>query len=69
MWLMEIYNLYLKSFSLLSNILAIIVIILIIIILVNKNQIYSTYPMFIYVELAFGGHCLHFPVYTINSAI
>ena len=36
---------------------------------VNKNQIYSTYPMFIYVELAFGGHCLHFQVYTINSVI
>ena len=39
------------------------------IISVNKNQIYSTYPMFIYVELAFGGHCLHFQVYTINSVI
>ena len=36
---------------------------------VNKNQIYSTYPMLIYVELAFGGHCLHFQVYTINSVI
>ena len=31
MWLMEIYNLYLKSFSLHSNILAIIIIIIIII--------------------------------------
>ena len=30
MWLMEIYNLYLKSFSLHSNILAIIIIIIII---------------------------------------
>ena len=29
MWLMEIYNLYLKSFSLQSNILAIIIIIII----------------------------------------
>ena len=37
--------------------------------LVNKNQIYSTYPMFIFVKLAFGGHCLHFQVYTINSMI
>ena len=37
--------------------------------LVNKNQIYSTYPMFIFVKLAFGGHCLHFQVYTINSVI
>ena len=36
---------------------------------VNKNQIYSTYPMFIFVKLAFGGHCLHFQVYTINSMI
>ena len=36
---------------------------------VNKNQIYSTYPIFIYVQLAFGGHCLHFQVYTINSVI
>ena len=36
---------------------------------VNKKQIYSTYPMSIYVELAFGGHCLHFQVYTINSVI
>ena len=37
--------------------------------LVNKNQINSTYPIFIYVQLAFGGHCLHFQVYTINSVI
>ena len=36
---------------------------------VNKNQIYSTYPIFIYVQLAFRGHCLHFQVYTINSVI
>ena len=36
---------------------------------VNKNQIYSTYPMFIFVKLAFGGHCLHFQVYTINFMI
>ena len=36
---------------------------------VNENQIYSTYPIFIYVQLAFGGHCLHFQVYTINSVI
>ena len=36
---------------------------------VNKNQIYSTYPIFIYVQLAFGGHCLHFQLYTINSVI
>ena len=33
----------------------------------NKNQIYSTYPMFIFVKLAFGRHSLHFQVYTINS--
>ena len=25
--------------------------------------------MFIFVKLAFGGHCLHFQVYTINSMI
>ena len=37
--------------------------------LVNKNQIYSTYQMFIFVKLAFGGHCLHFQFYTINSMI
>ena len=37
--------------------------------LVNKNQINSTYPIFIYVQLAFRGHCLHFQVYTINSVI
>ena len=36
---------------------------------VNKNKIYSTYPMFIFVKLAFGRHCLHFQVYTINSMI
>ena len=36
---------------------------------VNKNQIYSTYPMFIFVKLAFGGHCLRFQPYTINSMI
>ena len=36
---------------------------------VNKNQIYLTYPMFIFVKLTFGGHCLHFQVYTINSMI
>ena len=36
---------------------------------VNKNQIYSTYPMFVFVKLAFRGHCLHFQVYTINSVI
>ena len=47
----------------------IIIVVIIIISLVNKKQIYSTYPMFIYVELAFGGHCLHFQVYTINSVI
>ena len=37
--------------------------------LVNKNQINSTYSIFIYVQLAFRGHCLHFQVYTINSVI
>ena len=37
--------------------------------LVNKNKIYSTYQMFIFVKLAFGGHCLHFQFYTINSMI
>ena len=37
--------------------------------LVNKNQIYSTYQMFIFVKLALGGHCLHFQFYTINSMI
>ena len=36
---------------------------------VNKNQIYSTYPIFIYIQLAFGGHCFHFQFYTINSVI
>ena len=36
---------------------------------VNKNQIYSTYPMFIFVKLAFGGHSLHFQLYAINSMI
>ena len=35
----------------------------------NDNQIYSAYPVFIFVKLAFGGHCLHFQVYTINSMI
>ena len=44
-------------------------IIIIILSAVNKNQIYSTYPMFIFVKPAFGGHCLHFQVYTINSMI
>ena len=47
----------------------IIIIIIIIISAVNKNQIYSTYPMFIFVKVAFGGHCLHFQDYTINSMI
>ena len=37
--------------------------------LVNKNQIYSTYQMFLFVKLAFGGHCLDFQFYTINSMI
>ena len=37
--------------------------------LVNKNQIYLTYPIFIFVKLAFGGHCIHFQIYTINSMI
>ena len=32
---------------------------------VNKNQIYSTYPMFIFVKLAFPGQCLHLQVYTL----
>ena len=34
---------------------------------VNKNQIYSRYPMFIllFFKQAFEGHCLQF--YTINS--
>ena len=50
-------------------IIIIIILIIIIIISVNKNQIYSIYPIFIYVQLAFGGHCLHFQVYTINSVI
>ena len=36
---------------------------------VNKNQIYSRYPMIIFVKVAFRGHCLHFQVYTINSLI
>ena len=36
---------------------------------VNKNQIYSTYPMFIFVKLAFGRHCLNVQVYAINSMI
>ena len=48
-------------------IIVIIVIIIIMISSVNKNQIYSTYPMFMFVKLDFGGHCLHFQVYTINS--
>ena len=60
--------------------IAIVIIIIIIIIIitmktryiissVNKNQIYSRYPMIIFVKVAFGGHCLHFQVYTINSMI
>ena len=61
--------------------IAIVIIIIIIIIIiitmktryiissVNKNQIYSRYPMIIFVKVAFGGHCLHFQVYTINSLI
>ena len=33
---------------------------------VNKNQIYSTYPMFVFsFKQAFGGQCLHFQVFTI----
>ena len=47
----------------------IIVIIIIIISSVNKNQIYLTYPIFVFLNLAFGGYCLHFQVYAINSMI
>ena len=36
-------------------IIIVIFIIIIIISSVNKNQIFSTYPMFIFVKLAFGG--------------
>ena len=46
-----------------------IIIIIIIISAVNRNQIYLTDPMFIFVKLAFRGHCIHFQVYTINSMI
>ena len=45
------------------------IIIIIIIGAVTNNQIYLTYPMFIFAKLAFGGHCFHFQVYTINSMI
>ena len=72
----SIYLFFLLTFLIITFIIIIIIIIIIIttkprhiISSVNKNQIYSTYPMFIYVELAFGGHCLHFQVYTINSVI
>ena len=60
-----------KHWAIMGFIIIIITIIIIIIIIsaVNKNQIYSTYPMFIFVKVAFGGHCLHFQDYTINSMI
>ena len=47
-------------------VIIIVIIIIIIITTVNKNQVYSTYPMFIFFKEAFGGHCFHFQVYNIN---
>ena len=63
-----------KSIIIIVIIIIVVIIIIAIIIVtiisaVNKNQIYSTYPMFIFVKLAFGGQCLHFQVHTINSMI
>ena len=54
------------TMTIIKIVIATVIIIEIIIIMVI---IYSTYPMFIFVKLAFGGHCLHFQVYTINSMI
>ena len=70
---------YIILINILIIIISIAIVIIIIIIItmktryiissVNKNQIYSRYPMIIFVKVAFRGHCLHFQVYTINSLI